>query len=184
MRSAPLLLAVLLIGAGCAAPPPADLPSEPPAAPVADTPTPALPAPAPTTATNRPVANTNTTPAPQPEPAPAPAPTPFYISYTPGQYQKALADKRPVVLYFWASWCPICRADEPVIKQRIESSGLPVAGFRVDFDTQSDLKQQFRIPYQHTTVMLDADGNESARFTGPVDDATFTAALKKAAGRN
>ncbi len=118
---------------------------------------------------------------PEPQEA-AQAPAPFYISYTTGEYQKALAEKRPIVLYFWASWCPICRADEPLIKARIEGSGLPIAGFRVDFDVQDDLKRQFLIPYQHTTVMLGTDGAESTRFTGPVDEATFLAALRKAAG--
>lgn len=181
MRRFSPLLALVLLGAGCAAPPPvATLPSEPPptnqpaaAQPLVNTP-----------AANTPLVNMPAPVAPQPPRAETAAPAPFYVSYTAAQYQKALTDKRPVVLYFFAAWCPICRADEPIIKQRIENSGLPIAGFRVDFDTQSDLKQQFRIPYQHTTVMLDASGNESTRFTGPVDDATFMAALRTAAGAN
>lgn len=158
MRLLPLALSALLIGAGCAPTAPL-LPTEPPAAPPA-----------------------GEAMEPKGDEA-AQALAPFYISYTAAQYQKALAEKRPVVLYFWASWCPICRADEPLIKARIEGSDLPIAGFRVDFDTQDDLKRQFRIPYQHTTVMLGVDGQESTRFTGPVDEATFNAALREAAGQ-
>ena len=51
-----------------------------------------------------------------------------------------------------AGWCPICRADEPLIKSRIENSGLPIAGFRVNYDTEAELKAKYKIPYQHTTV--------------------------------
>lgn len=109
--------------------------------------------------------------------------SPYYVAYSADGLAKARAERRPVALYFWASWCPICRADEPIIKQRVESSGLPIAGFRVNFDTEKELKAKYAVPYQHTTVFLLPDGAESERFTGPVDEATFVAALKKAAGQ-
>lgn len=111
----------------------------------------------------------------------AKAPAPYYVAYSADAVAKAVAERRPVVLYFWASWCPICRADEPLIKARIESSGLPISGFRVNFDVEKELKAKYGVPYQHTTVILFPDGTEAERFTGPVDDATFVAALEGAA---
>jgi thioredoxin 1 len=105
---------------------------------------------------------------------------PYYVAYTADGASKALAQGRATVLYFWAAWCPICRADEPKIKARIEGSDLPVAGFRVNYDVESDLKAKYKIPYQHTAVFLDKAGVEVERLSGPVDDATFLAALKKA----
>jgi thiol-disulfide isomerase/thioredoxin len=106
---------------------------------------------------------------------------PYYIAYSAEAAAQARAEGRPIVYYFWAAWCPICRADEPIIKARIENSGLPIAGFRVNFDTQSDLKAKYRIPYQHTTVFLNAKGEEVARLNGPVGDAEFNAGLARAA---
>jgi len=108
------------------------------------------------------------------------APKAFYIAYSSGEYRKALAAKRPVVLYFWASWCPICRAEEPNIRSWVEASNLPFAGFRVNFDTESELKEKFRVAYQHTTVIIGVDGKESTRFTGPVSQDVFNAALAAA----
>lgn len=105
---------------------------------------------------------------------------PYYVAYSSDAAAKASAERRPIVLYFWASWCPICRADEPIIKERIEASGMPIAGFRVNFDTEKELKAKYGVPYQHTTVILFPDGTESERFTGPVDEATFVAALAAA----
>lgn len=112
----------------------------------------------------------------------APTRKPYYVAYTAEAYAKAKTEGRPVLLYFWAGWCPICRAEEPKVKASVESSAVPVAGFRVDFDTQEDLKKEFRVPYQHTTIILDARGRESARFTGPTSDADLQAALAAAAG--
>lgn len=106
---------------------------------------------------------------------------PYYVSYSAEAAAQARAEGRPVVYYFWAAWCPICRADEPVIVARIEKSGLPVAGFRVNYDTEPALKTKYKIPYQHTTVFLDAEGVEVARLNGPVGDAEFAANLALAA---
>lgn len=106
---------------------------------------------------------------------------PYYVAYTAAQAEAALKEGRATVLYFWASWCPICRAEEPKLKGWIEDSGLPVAGFRVNYDTEKELKAKYGVTYQHTTVFLNARGEEVERFNGPVDEATFLAALKKSA---
>lgn len=105
---------------------------------------------------------------------------PYYIAYTKDVAEAALAEGRPVVYYFWAAWCPICRAEEPSIKSWIETSEHPVAGFRVNYDTESSLKAQYKIPYQHTTVFLNAAGEEVERFSGPVSESEFREALAKA----
>ncbi len=115
--------------------------------------------------------------------AEVPARKPYYVAYSAEGYAKAKAEGRPVLLYFWAGWCPICRAEEPKVKASVEGSAVAVAGFRVDYDVQEDMKKAFRVPYQHTTVILDTHGNESARFTGPTSDADLQAALAVAATR-
>ena len=151
-----LTAALMLIGAGCPlkTSPVLELPTVPPSA----------------------------EPAPDPSIEPqTPNLAPYYISYSPEAAARATREGRPIVYYFWAAWCPICKADEPIINARIENSGLPIAGFRVNFDAQSDLKAQYKIPYQHTTVFLNAAGVEVARLNGPVSDAEFNANLALAA---
>jgi thiol-disulfide isomerase/thioredoxin len=113
----------------------------------------------------------------------APAVNPYYIAYSAKAAQDAAADGYATVLYFYAPWCPICRAEEPKLKGWIETSNLPIAGFRVDYDSEKDLKSKYGIPYQHTTVFLNAKGEEVERFSGPVAEAEFRAALAKAAGK-
>jgi len=105
---------------------------------------------------------------------------PYYIAYTAEGVTKALAEGRPVMLYFYASWCPICRAEDPKIKQWVEGSSTAIAGFRVDYTTEKALNEKYRVPYQHTTVFLDAKGIEVGRFSGPMTQVDFEAAFDKA----
>jgi thiol-disulfide isomerase/thioredoxin len=157
---------LLLLGAGCPASEPLEIPAAPPGPAEDGAPT-GAPAGEPSGG-----ASTGGTRA---------AATPYYVMYSADAVEKARAEGRAMVLYFWAGWCPICVADEPLIKRRIESSGLPIAGFRVDFDAEKSLREKYRVPYQHTTVMLGRDGVEAERFTGPVDEATFVGALQNVA---
>ena len=112
--------------------------------------------------------------------APAAGPA-AYVAYSDAAYKKALADGRPILLYFWAGWCPICRAEEPKVRSTVEAMDVPVAGFRVDYDTERALKNRFNITYQHTTVILDTRGQESSRFNGPIPEADLRTALRAAA---
>jgi len=76
-------------------------------------------------------------------------------------YEKALKDKKIVVLYFYANWCPICRAEFPKTQSTFNKlSSDDVIGFRVNYnDNQTDndekgLASDFGVAYQHTKVIL------------------------------
>lgn len=163
---------ILLVGQGCALlAPPVDLPTAPPAADVMEKKDEGAMEP------------TEDAMAPKEDGAMMGAALdPYYIAYSEAQAAAALKEGRATVLYFWAAWCPVCKAEEPKLKAWIEGSDLPIAGFRVNYDTETALKAKYKIPYQHTTVFLNAKGEEVERFSGPVDEAAFMAALRKAAG--
>ncbi len=84
-----------------------------------------------------------------------------YISFAQKDYEKALLDRKIVFLYFYANWCPICRAEAPEIEAGFNSlDNENIVGFRVNFkDSETDedekrLATKFEIPYQHTKVIL------------------------------
>lgn len=104
----------------------------------------------------------------------------YYINFSAKEFEMAKAEGRPILLYYYASWCPICRVEEPVIKTLVESMAVPVAGFRVDYDTNEIMKKMFNVPYQHTTVILNTNGAEVSRFAGPTSDTTMRAAIRDA----
>lgn len=76
-------------------------------------------------------------------------------------YDAALKSGNLVVLYFYANWCPICKAEVPMLYSAFnELSSDKVVGFRVNYndnETDSDevaLAREFGVAYQHTKVFL------------------------------
>lgn len=83
------------------------------------------------------------------------------LEFNQADYETALASDKLVVLYFYANWCPICRAEFP--KMQASFNEFPkdtVIGFRVNYqDSDTDeqevaLARQFGIAYQHTKVFI------------------------------
>lgn len=62
------------------------------------------------------------------------------------------------LLFFHASWCPQCRA----LDKDIISSKLPdkVTIFKVDYDTNEELRQKYGVTIQTTIVKVDSKGNK------------------------
>lgn len=86
-------------------------------------------------------------------------------SYEPYSPEKlALASDGKVVLYFHADWCPICRGIEAEIKAN--PAGIPsdVTILKVNYDTETTLKQKYGVTYQHTFVQVDAAGKQITKW--------------------
>ncbi len=95
--------------------------------------------------------------------------TSTYTEFRQEDYDKALRENKVIFLDFYASWCPICRAEEPAIFDGFNSLTTDeIVGFRVNFkDPETDenekrLAEQFRIPIQHTKVII-KNGQEVSR---------------------
>jgi thiol-disulfide isomerase/thioredoxin len=88
------------------------------------------------------------------------------------------ADK-PVALQFHADWCPTCRAQDKVLDKLKAEPGLDVTVFKVNYDTEKDLKRQYKIQTQSTVVVLRGD-KERGRLVGDTTEAGIRAALKSA----
>lgn len=99
-----------------------------------------------------------------------------YKKFSQAEYENALGEKKVVLLYFFANWCPICREQEPINLQVFESlkNESEIVGFRVnilDSEETSETKalaSQFEVTYQHTYVILDKNGEVRYKYTGPL----------------
>ena len=111
-----------------------------------------------------------------------------FLEFSKADYEKALADNKIIILDFYANWCPICRAEAPILNSGFDSlTGDKIVGFRVNFkdsDTDKDeekLTKDFNIPYQHTKVIL-KNGKEFSRsldsWTKELFDSEVTKALQ------
>lgn len=83
------------------------------------------------------------------------------LEFNTADYDAALRTNKLVVLYFYATWCPICKAEVPKLEAAFnELTNDKVIGFRVNFndsDTDNDeknLAREFGVAYQHTKVFI------------------------------
>lgn len=97
-----------------------------------------------------------------------------------GQYidfdQKSFDSNRQSerILFFYASWCPKCRALEADINKNGVPSGKTI--FKVDFDNSQDLKQKYGVTLQTTLVKVDSEGNQISKYVA-YDNPTLNNAL-------
>jgi thiol:disulfide interchange protein DsbD len=96
--------------------------------------------------------------------------------------RRARARKKPVLAYFTAEWCPICKSidnqvfSNPVIRWRLEGIALVCADLTAVDAGNRALMEHLRVPGPPTLVLLGAkDGREipGTRLTGAVDANLF-----------
>lgn len=98
--------------------------------------------------------------------------------------------KKPVVVDFWASWCPNCRRDMPNLnlyyekyKDRVEVVGVNLQEnegtvqdfissrgitFPIAFDPSGQASSAFGIQYTNTHFLIDKDGNLERTIPGDI----------------
>ncbi len=66
------------------------------------------------------------------------------------------------LLFFHAPWCPQCRS----LEESIEKDGVPsgVTVFKVDYDSNQKLRQQYGVTIQTSFVKVDDAGNKIASY--------------------
>lgn len=116
----------------------------------------------------------------------------------------ALADYRgrPVVLNFWASWCPPCRAEAPDFQrvwQAYQSQGIVFLGVDVSdgeaaalayvrdygitypsvVDTRNDISTAYGATSLPTTVFINQDGLVVGKRVGPMSEGQLVARVEE-----
>ena len=110
-----------------------------------------------------------------------------------------------VMVDFWSSWCPPCRAEAPTLAQvyrAYEGSPVEFVGVAIwdDPGQIADFVEEFDLPYPNLVdengriaidygvtgipekFVIDAEGNLVRKFVGPVGQRELTLALDRALG--
>src|SRR3989338_199794 len=89
-----------------------------------------------------------------------------YYDFDKIHYEHLLKEGKIIFLNFYASWCPICKAEQPDLFAAFNELSNPDAvGYRIHFndnevtDDDKEMAKKFGITYQHTKVIINSNGD-------------------------
>ncbi|MDB5537945.1 thiol-disulfide isomerase/thioredoxin [Devosia sp. UYZn731] len=98
------------------------------------------------------------TPAMAEDAAATATPAAAVISFENEAQLNALAAKGKTVVFFYAAWCPNCRATVTELNARWSEVTPGLTLVIADYDKEQALKAKFGVTYQDTFVLLDNTG--------------------------
>lgn len=107
--------------------------------------------------------------------AQAATPPGAFISQADYESNAAKYDDGDVVLFFNASWCPTCQEAQGNLTSQPIPDGVTIVD--VDYDSNTDLRQEYGVTTQHTFVQIDSNGQPLTKFTGASTADEITAQL-------
>ena len=101
------------------------------------------------------------------DPTAATAPAPAQVVSFENEAQLAsLAAKGTTVVFFYAAWCPDCRAAVTEFNARWNEVNPKLTLVIADYDKETALKARYGVTYQDTFVLLDASGKAVETWNG------------------
>ncbi len=93
--------------------------------------------------------------------------------------EMVLKSDRPVLVDFWASWCPPCKMMQPVVDKLAVKVGDWADVYSINIDRSPSLAQQFQVSGVPTFIAY-AGGEVVDRRTGALTEGQLMSLLKKA----
>ena len=113
-----------------------------------------------------------------PEPKPQLTKSPFKV--TDKNFTKqVMASELPVVVYFWADWCPPCKWMAPIIKEVGAENAETFLIAKLDVDRNPQMTQKYRIEAIPTFIVF-KDGKKIGRFVGGMPKAPLLQHIRQA----
>lgn len=100
--------------------------------------------------------------------------------WDPKAFGELVAAGKTVLVHVHATWCATCRAQGPTLARIVEDPALAeLVPVRVDFDTDKDALERFRVQWQSTVIVF-RDRREVYRSTAVTDPQLLETALRRA----
>jgi thioredoxin 1 len=99
--------------------------------------------------------------------------------FDPDSFAAAQQAGKPIFVAIHASWCPICKAQKPILSELMDDPKFKdLAYFVVDFDTQKDAVRQFGARMQSTLIAFKGAA-ETGRSVGDRNRTSIAALLDR-----
>ena len=89
------------------------------------------------------------------------------IAFTDATAREAIESGKPVVIYFWATWCGPCLQLGPVVEELAEKYGDKAVIGKLNTEEDNDIAAEYRIR-SIPTVLFFKDGELQGRSVGLV----------------
>jgi thioredoxin len=112
-------------------------------------------------------------------PATAPALAATAQPFNDAVFVEAQRAGKPIFVAIHASWCPICKAQTPILAQLMADPKFKdLVYLTIDFDSQKDLVRRFGARMQSTLISFKG-ATEQARSVGDTNRQSIAALLNK-----
>lgn len=99
--------------------------------------------------------------------------------FTQAAFDAAKAAGRPILIDVNAPWCPICRAQKPILARLIaEERFRDLVVLEVDFDSQKEIVRAFAVHKQSTLIVFRGP-RELGRSTGDTNQGSIAALMAR-----
>ncbi|THB73197.1 MAG: protein-disulfide reductase DsbD [Gammaproteobacteria bacterium] len=91
------------------------------------------------------------------------------------ELQQRIAGEKPVVMYFTAEWCTVCRSldanviSDPAVNESLKKWNPTKIDMTISGEFQKVLMEKYQVIGPPTFIMLDGNGNVAQRIVGNID---------------
>lgn len=101
------------------------------------------------------------------------------VAFSSAAFEAAKSAGRPILIDVSAPWCPVCKAQAPILSELTSQPKFKnLAFFEVDFDSQKDALRALSVQRQSTLIVFKG-GKEVGRSVGDTNKASIAALLNK-----
>lgn len=87
-----------------------------------------------------------------------------FVAYSDEHLKKATENGGKAIVFFHASWCPLCSQAEADLKANWGKVPRDVTILKTDYDSSRELKTKYGVVSQDTWVQLDEKGEVQAKW--------------------
>lgn len=81
---------------------------------------------------------------------------------------EALSQQSPVLVYFWGTWCPVCKVTSPTVNSLAQNSAYPVISIAVKSGNDAELSQFMKNNGYDFATVNDKEGEIFSDWQGQV----------------